>query len=376
MNGKNSKTFRSDNISDVHLAHPKTKTKKIIAGLKAIYPDNEETAALDVIFIHGDLFDRLVTLNDEVVGEIEAYFFWLLRLCVRHDIALRILEGTPSHDWKQSRRIIEINNHAELGCDVKYIDKLCIEYMERFDCNVLYIPDEWQSSTEKTLEEVKELLRAKGLQQVDIISMHGSFDFQLPPHVKAHKHDSEAYLSLSKYAVFVGHDHTHARYKHIVAQGSFDRLTHGQPEPKGHVRFTCHPDGSTEFKFIENKLATKYITIDCTDLSMEESLRLVSNQVESLPPDSHVRLRALNTSPIFTNMVTFVAMWPMFVWSKDPKTLEVEREEIFEFDNSDIPEGISITRENITDLLLERLSKRTLSEDVLNTIKQTLQEIK
>ena len=58
-----------------------------------------------------------------------------------YNIILRILEGTPSHDWKQSKLFIHLNDLTKAGTDVKYIDSLSIEYIDKFGINVLY-PDE------------------------------------------------------------------------------------------------------------------------------------------------------------------------------------------------------------------------------------------
>ena len=75
-----------------------------------------------------------------------------------------------------------------------------------------------------------------GLTKVDYAVMHGQFDYQLPKHITGMpRHDSQKYLDIVKHYIFIGHIHTHSVYDRIIAQGSFDRLTHGQEEPKGYV---------------------------------------------------------------------------------------------------------------------------------------------
>ena len=94
-------SFKFASISDIHLHHPHNTTIEIIENLdKYAFPDNVQTASLDAIFIGGDLFDRIMTLNDPDVPVVEHWMERLLRLCKKHDILLRVLEGTPSHTRK------------------------------------------------------------------------------------------------------------------------------------------------------------------------------------------------------------------------------------------------------------------------------------
>ena len=56
---------------------------------------------------------------------------WLTELivfCKQHDIILRILEGTPSHDRNQSKVITSIIKKLNIELDYKYIDTLYIEH--------------------------------------------------------------------------------------------------------------------------------------------------------------------------------------------------------------------------------------------------------
>src|SRR5690606_34198135 len=142
--------LRSAIFSDVHLGHRTTPTEHIIQQLKLALPTNEETSNLDIIWISGDLFDRFLPLNHPDLPLIHEYIAWLLRLCKRHDIVLRVLEGTPSHDNKQAWLVEAINADVEIGADAKHVESLSIEYIERFGIHVLYIPDEWSADNDDT----------------------------------------------------------------------------------------------------------------------------------------------------------------------------------------------------------------------------------
>jgi hypothetical protein len=123
-------------ISDIHLGHNRNSAARIVENLFQAFPDNAETASLDAIFIPGDIFDNLLMFNDE---DIDAIMHWsnsLLHMCKRHGIILRIVEGTPLHDRTQSKYFMRENEIGHIGADMKYIDKIDIEYSVGYSCAV------------------------------------------------------------------------------------------------------------------------------------------------------------------------------------------------------------------------------------------------
>jgi DNA repair exonuclease SbcCD nuclease subunit len=350
---------------------------EILSNLRVAFPDNEETAALDLIIIAGDLFHTLLFLNNEDVAEIDMWFADLLRICKKYSIKLRFLEGTPSHDRKQGHRFPAINEFAGIGADFKYVKDISIEYIEDYGISVLYVPDEANPTPEKTLSQVRELMQSRGLDQVDYAVMHGQFDYQLPPHVKAHKHDSRTYLALVKYLIFIGHVHIASRFENILAQGSFDRIAHGEESAKGHFRVTVYDSGEKEITFVENKGAKKYVTLKCSTSTVEETLLEVDQLVGTLPPYSHVRLEVFADHPILANMDTLIRRYPFVTWTK--KIAETgEEEDIIEetLDGEDEYIPITITKENIVEMLMTRLGHMdNISADVLNAARNQLEEI-
>lgn len=135
-------------LSDIHFNHPNTPTEFIIRNInRYVFPDTPETRALDIIFIGGDVTDSLMDFaSDNAV----AYRKWVsefLRYCAKHDIMVRIIEGTPLHDWGQSIIFVEENENHEIGCDLKYFTDISIEHIERYNIDVLYIPDEARPNT-------------------------------------------------------------------------------------------------------------------------------------------------------------------------------------------------------------------------------------
>ena len=135
--------------SDVHLGHENTPTTHIIQSFKThILSDKHKD--IDILFISGDLFDRLLDLNSKEVYFIIEFFNYLLSYCTVNNIRLRVLEGTPSHDWGQSQILVKLNDIRTNKCDLKYHKVLDIEYIEELNHHILYIPDEWTNSHDES----------------------------------------------------------------------------------------------------------------------------------------------------------------------------------------------------------------------------------
>jgi hypothetical protein len=360
-------------VSDIHLGHRRNGTRGIVINLRDAFPDNAQTGELDIIWLAGDVFDDLLQLSDEDLADIDFWIADFLRICKKWNISVRVLEGTPSHDWKQSQRFVTMNEAAQIGADLKYVTTLSIEYIEHLGINVLYVPDEWELTTEKTLGQVHELLRAKGLDKVDYAIMHGQFAHQLPDHVKAQSHDSEAYLSIVKELIFIGHVHTYSRYKRILAQGSFDRLAHGEEAPKGHLRFFKQTNGDMQVQFHENFNAMRFITIKCLGMDLEQTLEEVDKVVLTLPDESFVRVESESTNPIFANMDLLIRNYPFIQFSKLSREDAESEKALIEDQTLFVP--ITITRDNIVPLLMERLASNGATDALFSRSERILQRI-
>lgn len=373
------KELKLASVSDIHLGHSRNDTAFIIANLDAAFPDNAETADLDMIVLVGDVFDGLLSLPDNVITDIDYWMMRLLRLCKKHDIVLRVLEGTPSHDWKQSRRFEIWNVGAQIGADLKYVDTMSIEHNERFGITILYIPDEWRDTTEETLQLARDLIVFNGLEKVDFVFMHGQFEYQLPAVVKAPKHDSDAFLGLCRYLIFIGHVHLFSRLERIIAQGSFDRLSHGEEGPKGHVRAVVRGEDDYDIEFRVNVGARKFVTVDCQGLDVEEALDQIEHVIveQEIPDHSFMRISCSDGHPLLNSMDLLSRRWPMITWSKLAKSVEQERLELTDSelaDESFVP--IQITPDNIVDLTIERLRRRNVTDETIRLAKHALAELK
>ena len=147
-------------ISDIHLGHNINRTEYIVNNLRDYIFKNKKFKDLDIIFIAGDIFDRLLnpSSNDMIVSCV--WLTELVKFCKERKIKLRILEGTPSHDWKQAKLISNIIEKLNIEIDYKYVDTLFIEDMEDLGLSILYIPDEYKHKATDTFKDVKKLMKS------------------------------------------------------------------------------------------------------------------------------------------------------------------------------------------------------------------------
>lgn len=364
--------IRTANLSDLHLAHPRTNVFHMVERLREMLPDNEETAALDIIFLAGDVFDHLLNLPQVEVDAIQEWVSDLLDLCAKHNILLRVLEGTPSHDWGQSQQFTNINESKLRPAKLKYVETLSIETIDELGgLTVLYVPDEWNAEAHTTKMQVMDLMRLHGLTQVDIGCMHGSFDYQLPiDSVK--NHDSSWYKSIVRYYITIGHIHIRSENDHILAQGSPDRFSHGEEAPKGHYRVFISPEKKVTWKFVENTRAKIYETIDCRDMDLEHILNKFHAR-EHYPDGSAVRLLVRRGDTLQRDLKAIRKHFPQFKITTHLDDLKRPEAILARPSKSDLVKPITINTSNVKHLVLARIESQGVN--LQGTERENLQKV-
>jgi hypothetical protein len=335
-----------------------------------------------MLVLVGDVFDHLLTFESDEASLIDLWIARLLRLCLKFDVMVRVLEGTPSHDRKQSVRFRTNQEKLEksgLGLvKMKYVEELSIEYIEEFGIHVLYVPDEWGLTTLDTFDQVQKLLEEHQLEQVDFAFMHGMFEYQCgynAPNMEKMTHNSFAYHAIVKHLIFIGHVHTFSRNDRIIAQGSFDRLAHGEEEAKGFVRAVVNPTGDYQIEFIENETATRFVTVACTHDDAADNLIEIDRRVRDLPVESFVRVKALKNNPILSNMTVIRERWPQFHWSNLSEDTEQKKPSDVILDHKSVYIPLQINRQNIEEIVGKRLSVRNYDPDTVQRCLNNLHEI-
>tara|TARA_Y200000002_G_scaffold377997_1_gene384535 strand:+ start:107 stop:1252 length:1146 start_codon:yes stop_codon:yes gene_type:complete len=366
-------------LSDIHLGHSLVSTNDIISRLYKALPSNSETDKLDAIFLAGDVFDKLLFLPDAPVLEIQIWIADLFELCHRHDIVLRVLEGTPSHDRGQGRQFEMIYltvgyDKEDKFVDFKYVDTLSIEYITSLDIHALYVPDEWDHDPDITWGSVKGLLEEQGLDKVDFAIMHGNFEYHLPEHLKIPSHQSARYLDIVKHYIFIGHFHTHSVYDRIITQGSFDRLGHGEEEAKGHVRVRVSEDGHHDrVEFRINHDATRFVTIDATDMDTAGVINKLKAH-DDLPKGSHVRIQCTSDGDVKNAISTLREHFPHYTM----KLKVVSDKTTTDSDVTGLTakyEAVEISSANITALLEEKCIAAGLDANRTEQVKALLKRV-
>lgn len=347
-------------FGDVHLGQATTGTDWIIQSLYAITSDPTVAVTVDIIMIEGDLFDHLLYLNYTHLDLIQIWGLHLLKYCAKNNIALRVLEGTPGHDMRQSNFFNYLNTGYDVKCDLLYVTDLHYEVHPKLGVSILYLPDEHRSDCVESYELAKRLLAEHGVSKADFILMHGAFDYQLPAIVK-NTHSSNAWQELVEYYIFVGHVHQYSQYGKILAAGSLERLCHGDEGDKGHLRVTIKPTGQHDIRFVKNTRAKVYLTIDCKGLTAASAIELIKNKLRSIPKQSYVRILALRTDNIAVALDVIKVEFPDYYWKLERATVESDTPSDVEINLLETYTPIDLTKNNIPTLIKERLINNNVS---------------
>lgn len=345
-------TIRAKSFHDIHTFHSNVPSEEILKKLDKALPDRvlEE---LDVILIPGDFFDRLVYLPNEDVWIVKGWVRKFLKRCKDFNVKVKLLEGTPSHDRKQG--IMFTFENKQIGADLYYAQDIELEYDKELGIWILYIPDQ-MGTPEHVYDKVIKLYQENNIEQADICLLHGQFDYQFPTWMKISCHNSEIWNGLVKYFTVAGHIHTRSQQGNIYVAGSFDRLKHGEEEPKGHLDITLTQD-HLEVKFIENTEAHLFKTIDVSGKSFEEASTIIQSFVEEFPTGTFVRVTCLPTDTIRESIQTLRKAYPLLKWTILEKDKEEKEQHSYEL-VSDEFSAIEITKDNILYFVEQELNEK------------------
>lgn len=367
------KNFRYLSLSDIHLGHNTNKTENILANLDSFIIDyDKDISKVDAIFFVGDLFDKLLSNTHKDYILASRWFSKLILFCSLKKIKIRVLEGTPSHDWGQFKLIMQIIDKLGLDIDLKYIDTLHIEHMDEFNIDILYIPDEYKHDANDTYQDVLKLLKEHNLSKVDIGMIHGAFKYQLPVELKS-SHVEEYYLNLVRYFISVGHIHIPSVYSRIVVQGSFDRLCHGEEEDKGAMLFHIGND-IMEYKFLKNKNSMIFKTFKYENVDDVEVIILdLNSKLKKIPYNSSIRILVEDSIYLTKSVKLIEERYKNYRLKvegfKYNKSLIMKDKLVYDGVET---ESFQITNKNITELLTKEMEKYNLPINQMDIFKNEL----
>ncbi len=350
------------NLSDLHFGHPKTPTNTIVSNLWYFIKNNYSLIRkVDFIIISGDYYHRLLSNGSTELNAVISFTLWLVNFCAKENIRLRIMKGTPSHDWDQVSTLNTMLKNSESTVDFRYVSHLYIENIPDLDMNILYVPDELNHDASITYKEILRLMESKALSQVDLIVTHGEYEHHLPIHPRLSTHSAQDYLSLTDNYILNGHIHTNSVFKRILTPGSFDRLNHGEEEKKGGFLIYLNINQPNTYIFLENKNSKNFVTIDIKEeINIQKAFLELKLKIKKLSKESHIRLMFNRDNPLRRELNLFRSEFPNFFFIikdfKEEKDTEIS-EEIYK-------EILGITKENIKGLLLESMSGVINGKDI------------
>lgn len=283
--------------SDWHLHHHRVPSAVIGERLRQVlFP---LLADADLLFIEGDIFDSAIGLNDPDANDAVAFLLDLLGVCHQHQVTVRVLRGTISHDRTQPSLLPVLHGKYGFTNSLRYFDQVALEEVEPWGLKLLYLPDDLPyASADDVLALVHTKLAELGWDGVDYALGHGYFQEILPPgvpHPPRITYRAEQFTFVRR-LVLMGHDHHHAAFANVIYNGSFERLAFGEEHPKGLVRIV--DDGTAHATFIPNPHATIFHTVDAAAHdSPDAALALLQERVAALPNNQPVHVRFVHPTP-------------------------------------------------------------------------------
>jgi hypothetical protein len=227
-----------------------------------------------------------------------------------------------------------------------------------YGITILYVPDEYKHDSSDTLHEVQDMMRDQGMSSVDIAIMHGQFGYQLPYVELISSHDEEEYDKLVDRYISIGHIHQHSVHGKIIAQGSFDRLAHGEEEPKGGVIVTLNMYGDDSWMMLENVHAKVYKTLDYRGRSVDEIKDMLEVDMSRYIAGSMIRIWVDEDSRLRGSVQDIQKLYPGYtikIESSGDSSSENVMAEAIKFE---MLEGFSIDRDNIERYVMDGISDR------------------
>lgn len=360
-------------FSDVHFGHRRTPTNVIIEHINQMFEDNKNFADIDALFIAGDLFHTKLELPSHDGSLVIMFMLNLANFCAKNKITLRLLEGTASHDWKQGRIIEEVIKGSNINVDFKYIQTITIENIESLGKNVLFLPDNWEPK--EAMDAIDKLMKEKQLSKVDLTIMHGQFPYQLPMIDSIHSYPETYFLNITKGLIHPGHIHTHSVFDRIIAQGSIDRISHGEEEDKGLLLVSI--DGNSyQWKFIKNKHAKMFKTIKIKNNDIDKIKSSIRKAVKVFRKKDYLKIKvgpdSIIPNIIFDLRQEFIGINIDYELDNKSKRSSPQLQSLVSIEDKDPEEIVTITEDNIVDLISRRLTEQYTKDQIKDELNELI----
>ena len=289
--------IKTIHISDIHFG--KKDDYKLYEELNNIFFDslidlknNNELNKYECIFIQGDLFDRVIRMNEPT----SLYIFkFIENLCnivseLKNPPYIRIIKGTKGHDYNQLKTLEHFENRYEFFKIIHTYQEEEIQLLndENKTLKILYIPEEYP-------ENIKSYYNFESIEDntYDYIIGHGMIDIvrfsseeqkdETIKHGPIFK--NKDLIRICKGPICFGHIHDYQEYKDkVFYTGSFSRFSFADLKDKGFLEFEYDlDDNSFDVSMWENYEAPTYKVIDLSDYDSydsEERIKIINRLKE------------------------------------------------------------------------------------------------
>lgn len=299
-------------INDIHLGHPQIGAPIMRTNFnKLLYPQLNDD--IDILFVGGDFFDSQLSLNSVAGYETACIIDELKTLAAKHNFIIRVLRGTFSHDRHQNQFFLTNTTESVINGEalVKVFSSITVEHIASLNINVLYIPDDLPY--DDCTDAIETALLDNHVTTVDIVVNHGYFDHLLPPNMP-HKPSNmltKSFMNRICHGFIInGHIHNRNVYGNILNGGSFERLNHGEEQPKGfNVIDYDVSKRSFSSNFIHNIYTTLFLTYDLTEFPDEQEFVKWTNRIleKCESTNEKIYLRIVGADPVIKQSLQTLA---------------------------------------------------------------------
>lgn len=362
-------------FSDQHTLHNNTATSHVLYNASQFLMRSHNLEEVDIVVFGGDFYDRLVDTSHPDMRLTQHWIRNFLLECLKHNVIVRVLEGTSSHDREQSENFVV---QCPEGLDLKWVKELSHEYIETLGIDVFYVPDNMGGVSPDTIwNQTLEILSAKGLSEVDYIFFHGAFEYQIPLKFSKHSHSEVRWQTICKRNIFAGHVHRQSEYGKIRVSGSFDRINHGEEQPKGAYEFWWDKDSDwCDTKFWENKNALPYYRVlqhpeDTNDTLLDRVNRVI--ELKKPVPNSRIQIRGTNGALIKGVAEFLRGSHPSIFFDVDASSA-MEKSLAVETVSDLTYEGITLTKDNFKHNLKQFSMEEQIDQGEMDESLELLEE--
>ena len=346
---------------DFHFGNPRINCDAMYSKLKEFfYPEVEKS---DLVLLTGDLFDQLTTINSNANLYASIFIKELFAFSAKNNVPIRILHGTYSHDRNQ----LQVLNVLKLkNTDAKIINEISCEELTVKDkkYKILYIPDNlpYKKSSD-VMEHIDKVLKVMGWKTVDIVLGHGTFSHALPVssnHLPPCTYTIEQFnkITTDSSLIVMGHIHISSAKDKVFYCGSFERMSHGEEQPKGFYKFNDE-NGKWKAEFVGNDDAALFVTIYPQGYTTDEIIADFTKQIDEIFINKVGNVRVAHNDAEIRSLLNKICLqqYPDIKYTSksvsDTDKTEIKITDI----NLDTFEDINPSRENLPELICQFLNE-------------------